>query len=88
MQGDLNEDILTTVGLTADQMKSCDTLLFFRVLCKMCHPFNSYIINDPRVQCFTSVESFTNIKKFRAVQGGSYEHKWKNAVVTELVKFN
>ena len=51
----------------------------------MCHPSKSDIVNDPRVTYLSSVESFTNIYKFSTGHGGSYGHKWKNVVMTELV---
>ena len=77
--------MITTLGLTADRMEKCDALFFFQVLWPMCHPYKSEIFNDPRVPYFTSVESFTNICKFSTGQGGSYEHKWKNVFVADLV---
>ena len=63
MWGQLDEDVLTTLGLTDHWMKTCDALFFFQVLWKMCHPPKSDIVNDPRVPHFTSVELFTNIYK-------------------------
>ena len=54
----------------------------------MCHPSKSYIVNDTRVTYFTSVESFTNIYKFRTGIGGIYGQEWKNVAVNELVRFN
>ena len=34
------------------------------------------------------MESFTNIYRFVTGQSGSYGHKWKNVVVTDLVQLN
>ena len=88
MRGELDEDVLTTLVLTANRMKRRDALLLFQVLWPMFHTSKSEIVNDPRFTYFTSVELFTNIYKFSTVQGGSYGHKWKNVFMTELLPFN
>ena len=69
-------------------MKTCDSLILFQILWPMYHPSKSYIVNDPIVPYFTSVESFTNIYKFSTGQGGSYRHKRKNFLFTEIFQFN
>ena len=84
----MNEDLLTKLEFTDHQMKICDALLFFQVVCLMFHPSKSYIFNYPRIPYFTYLESFTNIYKFSTGQGASYGHEWKNSVVTDIFQFN
>ena len=55
IRGQSDEDVITTLELTAHQIKIFDALLFFHVLWPMCHPSNSYIFDDPRVPYFASV---------------------------------
>ena len=85
MWGELDEDVLTTLVLTEDQIKTFDDLLFFQVLWLILYPSKSDIVNDPKVLYLTYVESFTNIYKFSTGQGGRHGYKWKNIVITEIV---
>ena len=84
MRGHLDEDVITILGLTAHQMKTCDTILLFQVLWTMWHPSKSDIVNDTRVTYFTSVVSFTSIYNISTSQGRIYGHKLNNIVVAEL----
>ena len=53
----------------------------------MYHPSKSDIFNDLRVLYFTSVESFTNIYKFKTGLGVSNGHECNSVAVNELFQF-
>jgi hypothetical protein len=87
-KGELDGDLLETLGLTKERMVKGDALFFHQLLLPMCDPKMSGITDDPRKAFYSQVETFSNLYAIHIGLGGSYGHKFKNIVLDELVHFD
>jgi hypothetical protein len=87
-KGELDGNLLETLGLTKERMVDGDALFFHQLLLPMCDPKMSGIAADPRKAFYSQVETFSNLYAIHIGLGGSYGHKFKNIVLDELVHFD
>jgi hypothetical protein len=87
-KGELDGDLLETLGLTQERMVKGDALFFHQLLLPVCDPTMLGIADDPQKAFYRQVETFSNLYAIHIGLGGSYGHKFKNIVLDELVHFD
>ena len=87
-KGQLDAELLKTMGLTKERMTTGDALFFHQLLLPICDPKRSGIKEDNRKPFYSEVERLSNIYAFSIGLGGSYGHAFKTITLDELVRFD
>ncbi len=77
-KGELDGNLLETLGLTRERMVKGDVLFFHQLLLPMCDPtMLGSIADNPRKAFYSQVETFSNLYAIYIGLGGSYGHNLK-----------
>ena len=87
-KGCLEKYVLRKLGLTKHRMVVQNYLFLYHILPRICDVKNSGIVDDPRQNYFSDVETFSARSAFDIGLLGSYFHNFKFPTMDELVKFN
>lgn len=88
MEGTLDADILSNLGLTKERMQATDALFFLQLLLPLCDTSKSMVANDPRMNYYTEVSKYTNVYAYLHGQGSDYGHVWNNTTAAEILHFD
>ena len=80
--------MLRKLGLTKHRMVVQDALFLYQLLLLICDVNNSGIVDDPRKNYFSHVETFSARYAFDIGLLGSYVHNFKVPTIDKLVNFD
>jgi hypothetical protein len=87
-KGHLNYKLLSMLGLTKQRLLSHDPLFFLQLILPITRVSCSDIKDDPRMDYYSKVMTWTHKYAIDLGLGGSYGHRFKEVMVPELVRYD
>ena len=85
-EGFLDVEVLKKLGMNRKILDEKDFLFFYQLILPICKIEKSTIRGDGRLSYYAKLEDWSNLYAYQIGLGGSYNHKFENVTVQELLR--